>query len=79
MIFFGIFFCQKSTFGGLTLNKKIMKRVKNCIAAAMIISAVSISNAQNEADNTDSKAISFGVKGGVNFATVTGEIGRAHV
>ncbi|HLA55509.1 MAG TPA: porin family protein [Flavobacterium sp.] len=50
-----------------------MKSIKILIAAALIFTAVNISNAQNEADNTASKSISFGVKGGVNFATITGD------
>lgn len=37
-----------------------------------MLGAVAASNAQEDASNMDSMAISFGVKGGVNFATVTG-------
>jgi hypothetical protein len=50
-----------------------MKSIKILITAALIFTAVNISSAQNEADNTASKSISFGVKGGVNFATITGD------
>ena len=49
-----------------------MKRLKGLLAAAIVFTGVT-ATAQNEADNTDSMAISFGVKGGVNFATVVGD------
>ncbi len=48
-------------------------RVSEIIAAGVIFFSTALANAQNEADNTADKAISFGVKGGVNFATVTGD------
>ncbi len=41
------------------------------LLGALLLGAVTVS-AQNEADNSTDKALSFGVKGGVNFATVTG-------
>ncbi|HEY0046102.1 MAG TPA: porin family protein [Flavobacterium sp.] len=50
-----------------------MKSLKLITAAAIVLSAVSTANAQNEADNTTDRSISFGVKGGVNFATITGD------
>ena len=50
-----------------------MKSLKLITAAAIVLSAVSTANAQNEADNTTDRTISFGVKGGVNFATITGD------
>ncbi len=43
------------------------------IAASILMMAGAVANAQNEADNTTSRAISFGVKGGVNFASITGD------
>jgi hypothetical protein len=58
-------------FGVLTLNTLIMKSIKFLIAAWFTGFAL---NAQtvDESSNTDSMAASFGVKGGVNFANVTG-------
>lgn len=50
-----------------------MKSLKFLTAAAIMLSAVSTVNAQNEADNTTDRSISFGVKGGVNFANITGD------
>lgn len=38
-----------------------------------MLGATAASNAQDNASNMDSMAPSFGVKGGVNFATVTGD------
>ena len=49
-----------------------MKSLK-IFATAIVFTSALTASAQNEADNTADKAISFGVKGGVNFATVTGE------
>lgn len=49
-----------------------MKLFKLFSASALMLGAVAASNAQEDASNMDSMAISFGVKGGVNFATVTG-------
>lgn len=48
-----------------------MKLVKQITAGTMMLLAIS-ANAQ-EADNTRSMSPSFGVKGGVNFATVNGD------
>lgn len=48
-----------------------MKLLKQITAGTMILAAMT-ANAQ-EADNTTSRQTSFGVKGGVNFATVTGD------
>jgi opacity protein-like surface antigen len=48
-----------------------MKTIKGLTVAALLLSAITAS--AQEADNTASKAISFGVKGGVNFATITGD------
>lgn len=41
------------------------------LLGALLLSVVTVSNAQNEADNSVDRSMSFGVKGGVNFATVT--------
>jgi len=49
-----------------------MKSIKFLAAGLVMLSAVTISNAQTEADNSSDRSFSFGVKGGVNFATVTG-------
>jgi len=49
-----------------------MKLFKFLSAGALMFGAVAVSNAQDNASNKDSMAPSFGVKGGVNFATVTG-------
>lgn len=49
-----------------------MKSIK-MIAASILMMAGAVANAQNEADNTTSRAISFGVKGGVNFTSITGD------
>ena len=48
-----------------------MKMIKN-VAAALAIFAVTATNAQ-EADNTTDRSVSFGVKGGVNFSTISGD------
>jgi len=40
------------------------------LLGALLLAAVTVS-AQNEADNSVDRSLSFGVKGGVNFATVT--------
>lgn len=50
-----------------------MKVSKIAAAALFCFTAANFANAQNEADNTADMAVSFGVKGGVNFATITGE------
>jgi opacity protein-like surface antigen len=49
-----------------------MKSLK-IFATAIVFASALTASAQNEADNTDDKTVSFGVKGGVNFATITGE------
>lgn len=49
-----------------------MKLFKLFSVSALLLGAAAVSNAQEDASNADSMAISFGVKGGVNFATVTG-------
>lgn len=49
-----------------------MKLFKLFSVGALMLGAVAVSNAQEDASNKDSMAISFGVKGGVNFATVNG-------
>ena len=49
-----------------------MKNLKLMAAGALMLAAVSVSTAQ-EASNAKSMAPSFGIKGGVNFATVTGD------
>lgn len=50
----------------------MMKLFKLFSVSALFIGAVAVSNAQEDASNKDSMALSFGVKGGVNFATVSG-------
>ncbi|WP_294822413.1 porin family protein [uncultured Flavobacterium sp.] len=50
----------------------MMKLFKLFSVSALLLGAAAVSNAQEDASNADSMAISFGVKGGVNFATVTG-------
>ncbi|OYQ38001.1 hypothetical protein CHU92_07000 [Flavobacterium cyanobacteriorum] len=51
----------------------MMKLRKLISAGAFIISSVITANAQEDASNADSMAFSWGVKGGVNFATVNGD------
>ena len=48
-------------------------KLSRIFLGAFLIAAVSVSNAQNEADNSVDEAFSFGVKGGVNFATLSGD------
>ncbi|WP_457809845.1 porin family protein [Flavobacterium rhizosphaerae] len=50
-----------------------MKLLKILPAAALMFGSVATINAQEDASNRDSMAPSFGVKGGVNFATVNGD------
>lgn len=50
-----------------------MKSLKFLAAAAIVFASVSTASAQNEADNSTDRTVSFGVKGGVNFASVTGD------
>ncbi len=49
-----------------------MKLFKFITAGALMLGAVTVSNAQEDASNKDSMAVSWGVKGGVNFATLNG-------
>jgi len=49
-----------------------MKSLK-IFATAIVFASALTANAQAEADNTADKTVSFGVKGGVNFATITGD------
>lgn len=51
----------------------MMKLFKLISAGAFMLGAVVASNAQEDASNADSMAFSWGVKGGVNFATVNGD------
>lgn len=49
-----------------------MKLFKFFTAGALMLGAVTVANAQEDASNSDSMAISWGVKGGVNFADLNG-------
>ncbi|HEX9980718.1 MAG TPA: porin family protein [Flavobacterium sp.] len=40
---------------------------------ALVLTSATATYAQNEADNTTDRSISFGVKGGVNFASISGD------
>jgi hypothetical protein len=51
----------------------MMKLFKLLSASALMLGAVTVSNAQDNASNSQSMAPSFGIKGGVNFATVNGD------
>lgn len=52
----------------------MMKLFKLFTVSAFMLGTVAVSNAQdNNASNANSMDVSFGVKGGVNFATVTGD------
>ena len=52
----------------------MMKLFKLFTASALLLGTVAVSNAQdNNASNANSMDVSFGVKGGVNFATITGD------
>ncbi len=51
-----------------------MKLFKLLSASALMLGAVTVSNAQDNASNSQSMAPSVGVKGGVNFATVHGDV-----
>jgi len=51
-----------------------MRVFKLFTIGAFMLGAVAVSNAQDNASNADSMAPSFGVKGGVNFATLNGDI-----
>ena len=46
-----------------------MKSLKFITAGMFMLFAAANLNAQDEADNSEDKAVSFGVKGGINFAT----------
>ena len=50
----------------------MMKLFKFFTAGALLLGAVTVANAQEDASNADSMAISWGVKGGVNFADLNG-------
>jgi len=50
-----------------------MKLFKLLSAGALMLGAVTVATAQEDASNSDSMSPSFGVKGGVNFATVSGD------
>ena len=50
-----------------------MMKLSKLFSACALIGAVAVSNAQGNDSNTDSMSPSFGVKGGVNFATITGD------
>jgi len=50
-----------------------MKLFKFLTAGALMFGAVSVTSAQEDASNSSSMSPSFGVKGGVNFATVSGD------
>ena len=49
-----------------------MKLFKLLTVSALLFGAVTVATAQEDASNKDSMAVSFGVKGGVNFATLDG-------
>lgn len=49
-----------------------MKLFKVFSMSALLFGAVTVSNAQEDASNKDSMSPSFGVKGGVNFASLSG-------
>lgn len=50
-----------------------MKLFKLLSASALMLASVTVAQAQEDASNKDSMSPSFGVKGGVNFATVNGD------
>lgn len=50
-----------------------MKLFKFLSAGVLMLGAVTVANAQEEASNKSSMAPSFGIKGGINFATVTSD------
>jgi len=50
-----------------------MKLFKLFTLGAFMLGTAAVSNAQNEATNANGMDISFGVKGGVNFATLNGD------
>lgn len=49
-----------------------MKSIKILMSALLMVSTVAVSNAQDKVDNAESKSVTFGVKGGVNFSNVIG-------
>lgn len=49
-----------------------MKLVKLFLMSAVMLGMVTVSNAQDKSSNRTSMQPSFGIKGGVNFASVTG-------
>lgn len=44
------------------------------LASALVLTFATVATAQDKVDNSKSKSISFGVKGGVNFSTVVGGV-----
>ena len=51
-----------------------MKLFKLFTIGAFMIGAVAVTNAQDNGSNEQSMAVSFGIKGGVNLATINGDI-----
>jgi hypothetical protein len=51
----------------------MMKLFKFLTAGAFMLGAVAVTSAQEDASNSSSMSPSFGVKGGVNFATISGD------
>ena len=49
-----------------------MKLFKFFTAGALMLGAVTVANAQENVSNTDNMSVRWGVKGGVNFATING-------
>jgi len=49
-----------------------MKSIKILVSALLLVGTATVSNAQDKVDNSASKSVTFGVKGGVNFANVVG-------
>jgi hypothetical protein len=50
----------------------MMRLIKLLSVSALMLGAVTAANAQDEASNKNSMDISYGIKGGFNFATVNG-------
>jgi len=51
-----------------------MKLFKLFTIGAFMIGAVAVTNAQDNGSNAQSMAVSYGIKGGVNLATINGDI-----
>ena len=51
-----------------------MKLIKLFTIGTFVLASITVANAQDNASNSDSMAISFGVKGGVNLSTINGSI-----